>query len=455
MLTELRAYFRRVRDALPLLDAWRPPGLEPAFPGEADSAIPAPELQWYNRTKPPRSGLPCGLRASELSCGEAEAVVAKYPDVQFIYGTGERKILYDSEKLLALMGKYPNFYLATANLCNMLFFERAEELRMAEKLLYGSFMPFFDEGAALGPLILSRLPWPLRCGIAGNHLRRLLGMTPFLPLEPPPMPELPPFLIDAHAHTQDTPGGRVFAPCLNWRTARWLSYMDGVWTQKMFFMPSEAIADPSVSSLEVIGDDCRKSGGRMFFFEVFDPNDVALSLCHLEQSLPLPECVGIKLHPAEHRVSASDPRYAEAFSAARRFGKPVMTHSWEDSSYNPAQKLSCPHLFTPHLERFPDVKFVLGHAGGRPSTLPDVTALCARFPQIRADLAGDYFHWGNLRRLRAGLGIKKILYASDCFWMDPRCMMGMLLDSIIPDGELKEILYGNASGFFSVPGGTV
>ncbi len=452
MLTELRAYFRTVRDVLPLLDAWRPPGLAPAFPGEPDSKISAPELQWHDSSKPLRPGIPCGLKASEFSCEEAEGVVAKHPETLFIYGTGERKLLYDSEKLLDLMERYSNFYLATANLCNMLFFERAAERNVAEKLLYGSNMPFFDEGAALGPLILSRLPWNLRCGIAGNHLRRLFGQPPVLPPEPPPIPAIPPFLIDAHAHTQDTPGGRVFAPCLKWRTDRWLSYMDSVWTKRMFFTPMEAIDHPTVSSLKVIGDDCRKSGGRMSFFEVFDPNDVTISLCHLEQSLPLPECVGIKLHPVEHRVFASDPRYAEAFAAARCFGKPIMSHTWEASSYNPAQKLSCPALFLPHLERFPDVKFILGHAGGRPSTLSDVTALCARFPQVRADLAGDYFHWGNLRGLLGGIGSGKILFASDCFWMDPRCMLGMLLNSGIPDGELVDILSGNSSDFFSIPG---
>ena len=155
-------------------------------------------------------------------------------------------------------------------------------------------------------------------------------------------------------------------------------------------------------------------------------------------------CIGIKVHPAAHRTYASDPRYAEAFRLAAKYGKPIMSHTWEVSTYNPTQKYSCPHLFESHLKAFPQVSLVLGHAGGRPSTMPEVSYLCAHYPKVSVDLAGDYFHRGVIHTLAREIGTERIMFASDINWIDPRCTLGMLLQSDLTDGALLDILVNNS-----------
>ncbi|MFA7186469.1 MAG: amidohydrolase family protein, partial [Victivallales bacterium] len=330
-------------------------------------------------------------------------------------------------------------------LCNMLALERLQKL--SGKLLYGSFMPFFAEDVAMAPLIMSNLDWRTKCAIAGNNLRELLGAEPLMPPEIK-YREITPFVIDAHAHTIHTRDLlRMEVPDWNFQWPQWRAFLDSVGVREIYVTPNEAISlqEPAkASALEL----CRASQGRMRFFEAFNPNTLEQSLKNLEAALPLSECVGIKIHPAVHQVYASDPRYAYAFAAAEKLGKPLMTHSWEISSYNPTQKFSCPKLFEEHIKTFPKVKFILGHAGGRIGSLSEVVDLCGKYSNVSVDISGDYFHNGMIENLVAAIGAERILFASDADWIDPRCIEGMVLGSPLSEAELLMIFKTNAERIY-------
>jgi len=41
-----------------------------------------------------------------------------------------------------------------------------------------------------------------------------------------------------------------------------------------------------------------------------------------------------------------------------------------------------------------------------------------------------------------------MLFASDSYWIDERCMLGMLFESGLPDAELWKVLRTNALEFY-------
>lgn len=230
----------------------------------------------------------------------------------------------------------------------------------------------------------------------------------------------------------------------------WRQFMDGIGIDKLLMTPCETIHSPELSAEAAGGRLCRASRGRIRLFEVYDPRDPEASAAHLRAALGKPEYIGIKLHPALHRTYADDDRYRAAFELARRFGKPVMSHTWAISSYNPSQKYSCPELFERWLREFPEVRMIFGHAGGRPESFAAVIRLLNQYPRTAVDIAGDYFYNGVISALLQDAGADQILFASDVDWIDPRCQLGQLLDSPATPDELRAILRDNAERIFQL-----
>jgi len=221
--------------------------------------------------------------------------------------------------------------------------------------------------------------------------------------------------------------------------------MNSLWVKDFYSTPSETITDVTRNPAQVVLEKlCRESHGHARYFEVFDPNFVDGSLRELEKSLTDPFCIGIKIHPVEHHVYASDPRYEQAFKMAERYHKTIMTHSWGLSDYNPNQRFGTPAQFAPMLEKYPQVTFVFGHTGGRPNGFIDAVEMCQRFSQTYCDLAGDFFHNGFLEHAVRKIGTERIIFASDSYWIDVRCMLGMLFETKCTDKVLWDIVHNNA-----------
>ena len=82
--------------------------------------------------------------------------------------------------------------------------------------------------------------------------------------------------------------------------------------------------------------------------------------------------------------------------------------------------------------------------------LPEITDLCHRYPQTMVDISGDYFNAKMPDRLGNAIGCDRILYGSDCYWIDPRCILGMLFVSSLSDMELQLIVHDNAVRFYAI-----
>lgn len=472
-VAQLRASYREVKNALPWLDAsvWKDEPL--AFPGSAHqptgdavmaSALPCSErstarvCRYVPHVDGPLETLEPSLRRLEVKAvplvllhtdvtfAAIRELALRHPLLPLILESGPRKLLYHIAQIEALLEQHHNTHLCTYNFCNWLGIERLCDKGFSDRLLYGSHGPAYCADASMGMVIMSPVSWKQKCDIAGNNMRRLLGMPPVHPPEhffrPPP-----PFIVDAHAHNVNhgEPSPYQFAtPSPDMFPADWIRHMDSLAIEQAFLTPARALICGEPTSGEGSSALRRHAPRRFRYWEVFDPRHNEERLARTAVSLGHPDCVGIKIHPSFHKTAADDPAYDKAYQLAAQAGKALLTHTWEISAENPVQAFSHPDRFLTYLTRYPQVRTILAHAGGRPSTCESLKYIAGAHPQAMADLAGDYFHNGMIEWLVATFGEERVLYGSDMDWVDPRCTLGMVLESHLTASAISAILRENA-----------
>ncbi len=129
---------------------------------------------------------------------------------------------------------------------------------------------------------------------------------------------------------------------------------------------------------------------------------------------------------------------------AAEYDLPLLTHSWSVSSYNPVQQLSVPARFERYVQAFPQVRLVLGHAGGRGRERADAVRMAAAYPDVYLDISGDVFCYRLLETLLETVPAEKILFGSDFPWLDLRANFTRVLLSDIGDRAKEAILGQNA-----------
>ena len=143
-----------------------------------------------------------------------------------------------------------------------------------------------------------------------------------------------------------------------------------------------------------------------------------------------------------------DPAYEPAWRFAADHDLPIMTHSWSVSDYNPTQSYSTPERFEGYVRKFPQVRLVFGHAGGRGSGRLEAVRMANEYPNVFLDFAGDIFCNRLIETLVASVPVEKILFGSDTPWMDIRSHLTRVLLAEVDDGVKQKILHDNAVGVY-------
>ncbi len=390
-----------------------------------------------------REKMPLVLLHTDVEFDEMARLSGQYPQLPLIVESGPVKILYFLAHLEELMGRHENVYLCTYNFCNWLGHERLCAKGFGKRMLFGSHRPRYNPHAAMGPIAMGRLTWEQKCDLAGNNLRRLLGMPV---IQAPEVEFVAPlaFIVDAHTHSG--PPGRFPVPdeAVSFTVHDWLEFMDWCAIERINICAYESLMDAQISPEQYSRSLRAAAGGRILYYAVFFPNRGPEHLARIQAYLDDPECAGIKIHPSWHEVEGDDEAYGALYELAERRGATILTHSWDVSPTNPVQYVSHPDRFRPHLAAHPQVKFVLAHAGGRPGSAEAVVRLCAQFPQVNVDIAGDYYDNGLIEFLVDKIGESRILFGSDMNWIDPRANLAPVLAADLSDEVVLEILRTNA-----------
>ena len=244
-------------------------------------------------------------------------------------------------------------------------------------------------------------------------------------------------IVDAHIHLH--PLGKLYAA--DYSLAAYRKLMKRLSIDVAVCIDHVSLFAGAAEGLQALSRIYDESEGHIFFLGVFNPNHAQEDLKTLERDHTLPGFCGIKIHPSFHGVPAEHGSYDAIWRFASEHNLPMLTHSWSLSSHNPAQALSRPERFEPYIARYPSVRLILAHAGGRGEGRHEMIRLCNQYENVYTDYAGDIFDLGLLESLVASIPAGRLLFGSDYPWLDPRANLGRSMLADISK-ETKEAVLG-------------
>jgi len=256
-----------------------------------------------------------------------------------------------------------------------------------------------------------------------------------------------PFIVDAHVHTGYP--NHFFSPQVD--AVSLLKQMDRLHIRYAVNLCS--LKMPLGNNLEEMDNlerEFEQSGGRIFYCSFYDPRRAEEDLRILKTVIRRKGLKGIKIHPAFNGISADDDRYDSVWKAAADHNLPIVAHTWSESEYNPSQVLASPRKFRVFVERYPNVRFVLGHSGGRGSGRLEAVLLAEEFENVYMDFAGDIYCLDYFKEMTSRDLTDKILFGSDYPWIDPRSHLTRVFLAEIGNEAKRKILSENAMKCFRI-----
>ena len=186
------------------------------------------------------------------------------------------------------------------------------------------------------------------------------------------------------------------------------------------------------------------------------------ALKNIEESLKLPNCVGIKLYPGYSAAYITDKRYDRVYEMAEHYKKPVAVHTGQTASASALLKYSHPLTLDEAAVRHPRVQFVMCHFGN--PFLMDAAAVLEKNPNMAVDLSGllerTFDVPAYLERQKGYLEALKtwIAYTEDY----SRYMFGTdwplanysdyieVIKHVIPEEHHKAVFYDNAARIYGI-----
>ena len=164
-------------------------------------------------------------------------------------------------------------------------------------------------------------------------------------------------------------------------------------------------------------DIYEKSNHRIYTYFGYHPaySQQALDVIYAHKDDP--QCVGIKIHPNNSRIFADDEAFRPIWECAKETGLPIMSHTWDTSTYNPGQKYAFTGLFEKYIREYPEVTFIFGPLG-------------------------------FLDELVDKIGADRIMYGSDYTMIEQRPMLGVIYGSGISNLDKEKILHHTAARVF-------
>jgi predicted TIM-barrel fold metal-dependent hydrolase len=147
----------------------------------------------------------------------------------------------------------------------------------------------------------------------------------------------------------------------------------------------------------------------------------------------------LKIYPDYFRKPNDDPAYFPIYEWLNERGLAVMSH--------PAYSFDRPGVtvmekFAALSERFPNVKWVLAHAGGSGN---QATLEVARdLPNVYLETCGSGAAFGAIEKAVATAGVDRLLFGTDMTLLDGRHQIGKVITADISHADKRQILGLNA-----------
>ena len=155
----------------------------------------------------------------------------------------------------------------------------------------------------------------------------------------------------------------------------------------------------------------------------------------------------IKIYPDYFGRPNDDPAYFPIYEWANDRGAAIMGHA--TFVFDPPH-LDIPARFLGLHERFPNVTWVLAHAGNDTEGQIGAVEAAQRCEKIVLETCTSYGEHGTIERLVNGAGSDRVIYGSDMPLMDARLQIARILTADISDEAKRKVLGLNTMRLLSL-----
>lgn len=317
----------------------------------------------------------------------------------------------------------------------------------ASRVLFGT-GPKSHGGAAIGALARATLTPPQRERIAHGNLDRLCGLKPARALTPIRWRAntlWPRFLagqpldvdvVDAHGHVGAAAGYVLEAQDERAQIKRALAEMDALGIRTFFVSGMQALNACPVAGNERVEQVLRPHHDRILGYVAFNPCYAAALIPRLDGYFRGTVFKGFKTHCAYWQVDITDKRYAPMWAYADRYRLPVLSHTW-DGPYN------TPSMFKHLVKRYPNVAFLMGHAGGGNQGRAEAEALAHAHPNVYLEWCGSFCSTVCWEDTLQRVSPRQVVFGTDAMLHGFAWELARLLSLDVSDAVLALILGGN------------
>lgn len=184
-------------------------------------------------------------------------------------------------------------------------------------------------------------------------------------------------------------------------------------------------------------DSIGKYPDRVLGLVVVNGNKPGEILEEFDRYYGIPRFAGLKIHPSAHKYSVAGENYFIAYEEVKKRGGFVLTHSWDDCPY------AAIDLCEAAIKVFPEVPFILAHAGGIRVGVDKAIKLANKYENAFIDTTGSEFSDTWIEDIMSRIDGSKVLFGSDMPFHDLRGGISRILLADLDDETKLDILGGN------------
>jgi len=202
------------------------------------------------------------------------------------------------------------------------------------------------------------------------------------------------------------------------------------------------------SQIEEIIKTQKKFGNFIYWNLIYDPRCSEKSLNIIESNKLKINFAGIKIHPVNHQTRIDNKLYYPLWDYASSNNIVISSHTWSPYTDNPKQINGNPLLFESVLRKFPKLKIILGHAGGKVNFYDEVIEFIKKHKSVYVDFSGDCFYPPVFKKVIKKAGKGKVLFGTDMPMMDIRYHITSILVADINNSDREDIFYNTAAKLY-------
>lgn len=119
--------------------------------------------------------LPLMIWQTQVSWDEINLICSAHPDLKLILEGNPQKIMYHNRRFYSLMAEHKNLFIETHNVIGFLAVEDMVKRLGADRLIFGSYMPYWDPDATLMAITHGRISDSEKTLIAHKNLEKLIN----------------------------------------------------------------------------------------------------------------------------------------------------------------------------------------------------------------------------------------------------------------------------------------